>query len=39
MSVTVRMIEEMLNELAPMETAESYDNVGALVGRRDAEVT
>ncbi len=39
MSVTVRMIEEMLNELAPMETAESYDNVGALAGRRDAEVT
>ena len=38
-SVTVKMIEELLNELAPMETAESYDNVGALVGRRDAEVS
>ena len=37
MSVTVKMVEEMLNELAPAETAESYDNVGALVGRRDAE--
>ena len=39
MSVTVKTIEDMLNELAPMETAESYDNVGAIVGRRDAEVT
>ena len=39
MSLTVGMMEEMLNELAPMETAESYDNVGALVGRRDAAVS
>ena len=39
MYATVRTIEEMLNELAPMETAESYDNVGALVGRRDASIT
>lgn len=39
MSATVGMIEQLLQELAPMETAESYDNVGALVGRRDAEVT
>ena len=38
MCVTVQTIENILNELAPMETAESYDNVGALVGRRDAEV-
>lgn len=38
MSATVRMIEGFLNELAPMDTAESYDNVGVLVGRRDAEV-
>ena len=38
MCVTVKTIEEMLNELAPMETAESYDNVGALIGRRDAGV-
>lgn len=37
MCVTVQTIENILNELAPMETAESYDNVGALVGRRDAE--
>jgi len=34
-SVTVKTVEDILNELAPMETAESYDNVGALVGRRD----
>ncbi len=39
MSVTVKTIEDMLNSLAPVETAESYDNVGALVGRRDAEIT
>ena len=39
MFATVKTIEEMLNELAPVETAESYDNVGALVGRRDAEAT
>ncbi|MBR3018439.1 MAG: Nif3-like dinuclear metal center hexameric protein [Clostridia bacterium] len=39
MSATVRTVEDMLNELAPVETAESYDNVGAIVGRRDAEVT
>ncbi|MBR1586308.1 MAG: Nif3-like dinuclear metal center hexameric protein [Clostridia bacterium] len=38
MFATVRTIEEILNELAPMETAEGYDNVGALVGRRDQEV-
>ena len=37
-SVTVQMIEDILNELAPMETAESYDNVGALIGRRGAQV-
>lgn len=34
MYATVGMIEQMLNELAPMETAEAYDNVGALVGSR-----
>ena len=39
MYATVRTIEDMLNELAPMETAESYDNVGALVGRRDASIS
>ena len=39
MYATVQTIEEMLNELAPMETAESYDNVGALVGRRNAPVS
>ena len=39
MYATVKLIEDILQEYAPMETAESYDNVGALVGRRDAEVT
>ena len=39
MYATVQTIEDLLNELAPMETAESYDNVGALVGRRDASIT
>lgn len=38
MCATVKTIEDMLNELAPVETAEGFDNVGALVGRRDAEV-
>ena len=38
MYITVKTIEEILNVLAPVESAESYDNVGALVGRRDAQV-
>lgn len=38
MSVSVKMIEDILQELAPVETAESYDNVGALVGSRSARV-
>ena len=36
---TVQTIEDMLNEIAPMETAEGFDNVGALIGRRDAAVS
>ena len=39
MYATVETIENMLQEFSPMETAESYDNVGAIIGRRDAEVT
>ena len=39
MFATVGWIESILNEIAPVETAESYDNVGAIIGRRDAEVT
>ena len=39
MFATVGWIENLLDELAPMETAESYDNVGGIIGRRDAEVT
>ena len=35
----VREILEYLNELAPLKTAESFDNVGLLVGGGDAEVT
>lgn len=39
MSATVQMFENIFDTLAPFETAESYDNVGVLVGRRDQEVT
>ncbi len=39
MFATVQTIEDILNELAPIETAESFDNVGALVGRRGAKIT
>ena len=39
MFATVGWIENVLNEVAPAETAESYDNVGTIVGRRDAKVT
>ena len=39
MLATVGMIEALINEFAPFETAESFDNVGALVGKRDQEVT
>lgn len=38
MSLKVRDIEALIQEAAPFETAESYDNVGAIVGRRDADV-
>ena len=37
--MTVGDILEYLNELAPLDTAEGYDNVGLLVGDADAEVT
>ncbi len=37
--MTVKDVLEYLKELAPLETAESYDNVGLLVGDADAEVT
>lgn len=36
--MTVGDILEYLSELAPLETAESYDNVGLLVGNSDVEV-
>ena len=37
--MTVGEILEYLSGLAPLETAESFDNVGLLVGGADAEVT
>ena len=37
--MTVGEILEYLSRLAPLETADSYDNVGLLVGGADAEVT
>ena len=37
--MTVKDILEYLSELAPLETADSYDNVGLLVGDETAEVT
>ena len=39
MSVTVRKIEELIGEIAPYETAESYDNAGLLLGSREQEIT
>ena len=38
MAVKVDEILEYLNELAPLEYAEEWDNVGLLVGNRNAEV-
>lgn len=39
MSATVAEIERIIGEIAPYETAEGFDNVGLLVGRRDAGVS
>lgn len=39
MSVTVGHILDLLEKIAPLELAEEWDNVGLLVGRRDAEVS
>lgn len=36
--MTVKDVLDYLKELAPLETAESYDNVGLLVGSAEAEV-
>lgn len=38
MGVTVSMIRDLVNGLAPFETAGSFDNVGLLVGRAEQEV-
>lgn len=36
---TVQTIEKIIDEIAPFETAEAFDNVGLLVGNPDAPVT
>ena len=36
--ITVRDIEQLLYDWAPPDTAESWDNVGLLVGRPDRPV-
>ena len=39
MFATVETLESLINEIAPFETAEAFDNPGLLAGRRDAKVT
>ena len=39
MSVKMSQIMEIIEELAPLETAEEWDNVGLLAGRREADVS
>lgn len=39
MLATVKYFEELLNEIAPFETCEGFDNVGLLVGHPDRLVT
>jgi len=39
MPATVEQVEAILQEIAPFETAEEFDNVGILVGKRDAQVS
>lgn len=38
MCATVKTIEQLLQELAPFETAEGFDNAGLLLGRREQPV-
>ena len=38
-SATVGEIKNILDQLAPFDTAEDFDNVGLLVGRHDAQVS
>lgn len=35
---TVQTVEDILRAVAPFETAEDFDNVGLLIGRRDRAV-
>ena len=37
--LTVRLVHDCIDQFAPFETAEAYDNVGLLVGRWDQPVT
>ena len=39
MAVKMRQIMEVIEGLAPVDTAEEWDNVGLLLGRRDADVS
>ncbi len=39
MRLTVKDVYDWINEVAPFETAESYDNVGLLIGSMGAEVS
>ncbi len=39
MTLTVKAVYDWVNEFAPFETAEEYDNVGLVLGRFDAPVT
>ncbi len=39
MFATVQTIEDIIQEIAPKETAESYDNVGVIAGSRQARVS
>ena len=39
MAVKMRQIMDVIEEMAPIDTAEDWDNVGLLLGRRDAPVS
>ena len=39
MSATISDVHALIQEIAPFETAEVFDNVGLLLGKRDQAVT
>ena len=39
MSLIVKDVYDWINEVAPFETAESYDNVGLLIGSMGSEIS